>query len=294
MAANLLHGADSAVRLGLEAGTVTQHRRGQSSITIREIVRLWPLMVVMVLIAVGSAAWSQSRQTPLYTATTTLLVVPLPQWDETFLGISLVRDTGDATHTAATTAAELDSDRAATVVADYLGGGWTPQSVESAVHVSTFEETNVIEVTAESVDPGSAMKLADGFAKATLTDRWRTISAELDSRITALSGSAPPISAGVGTEDVLRAADQASARLQTLKMIRNGGSDPTIRIGSTSRAVRITPVPDWVIYGLATAGGMLVGLLAAVGTAMLRRPTDEPTESSVEWQLPASSHAARS
>jgi hypothetical protein len=258
---------------------VTQHRHGQTSITIREVVRLWPLIVVTALIAVGSTAWSQSRQTPSYTATTRLVVVPVPQWDKTFLGTSLVRDTGDAAQTAATTAAELDSGRAATVVADYLGSGWTPQSVKSAVHVSTFEETNVIEVTAESGDPRSAVELADGFAKATLADRWKTISAELDSRIAAfIDGSAAGPLAGTGTEDARRAADQALARLQTLKMIRNGGGDPTIRIDSASRAEKIQQLPAWVIFGLATAGGIFVGLLAAVGTAMLRRPPDESHE----------------
>jgi uncharacterized protein involved in exopolysaccharide biosynthesis len=256
---------------------MTPHRHGQKSRTIREIVRLWPVLILTALLAVGATAWSQSRLTPSYTATTRLVVVPLPQSDETFFGTSVVRDTGDATQTAATTAAELDSARTATVVADYLGRGWTSQSVESAVSVSAFEDTNVIEVTAESADPGSAVKLADGFAKATLADRWRTISAELDRRIaTFTDGSPAGVRTGVETKDALRAADEASARLQTLKTIRSGGSDPTIRIDSTSPAVRSKQMPVWVILGLATVGGLFVGLLAAVGTAMLRLATDEP------------------
>jgi hypothetical protein len=116
----------------------------QTSVGIRDIVRRWPLVIVLMLIALGAAFWSDSRQVPSYTATTRLVVVPLAQWDETFLGTSLLRDAGDASRTATTVAAELNSVRAATVAADYLGGDWTPDSVAAAVKVSVFEQTKVL------------------------------------------------------------------------------------------------------------------------------------------------------
>ncbi len=264
---------------------MTKHK-SPVSVGVREIVRYWPLVIVVTLIAVGAAIWSESRQAPSYTATTRLVVVPLPQWDESFLGTSLVRDSGDATRTAATVAAQLNSNHAATVTADYLGGGWTPNSVAAAVKVSVLENTNLIAIVARSADSENAAKLAEGFAKATLADRWRTISAELDARIAAITASMP----GVPTDPNAPNADQWSARLQTVKMVRDAGSDPTIRIDSTSRPVRSKQLPVWVVMGLATAGGLFVGLLAAVGMAMLRRRINQQTgESPIDAPNPADS-----
>jgi hypothetical protein len=182
-----------------------------------------------------------------------------------------VRDAGDAKRTAATMAALLDSRRAATAAADYLGGDWAPESVDAAVKVSVVEDTNVINVVARSADRDRATKVAEGFAKATLADRWQTISAELDRRIAAFAAiAAAEPNAG-----------DASARLQTLTVIRESGFDPTLRVDSTSPAVRDKQMPIWAIVGLATAGGLFVGLLAAVGMARLRRPrylrSPEPT-----------------
>jgi capsular polysaccharide biosynthesis protein len=238
---------------------------------LREILRWWPLVIVPALIALTASIWSAGQQVPSYTATTRLLVVPIAQWDETFLGISLVRDAGDTQRTAATVATVLSSRHAATVAADYLGDDWTPQSVEGAVKVSVTEKTNVINIVARSADAERAVQLAQGFARATLADRWRTISTELNTRIAAISDTtaADP---NAGT---------ASARLQTLTLIRASGSDPTLTLDSTSPAVRDQQLPMTVVVGLATAGGLFVGLLAAVGIARLRRGTSlttaEPT-----------------
>ena len=102
-------------------------------------MRRWPLVIIPALLAVGSSLWSASAQTPTYTATAKLVVIPLAQWDETFIGTSLVRDAGDAKRTAATLTALLDSRRAATVAADYLGANWTPEAVQAAIRVRVAE-----------------------------------------------------------------------------------------------------------------------------------------------------------
>jgi capsular polysaccharide biosynthesis protein len=258
---------------------MTEPKSNQASIGFREVTRRWPLIIVVMLIALGATFWSNSRQVPTYTATTRLIVVPLAQWDETFLGTSLARDSGDASRTAATVAAELNSIRSATVVADYLRGGWTPDSVAAAVKVSVFEETNVIQIVARSEDAATAAKLAEGFANAVQADRWRTISAELDARIATVSKD---VAASAGTGDDTTAAnptaDEAATRLQTLNMIRASGSDPTIKIDSMSLAVQSKRQPVWVILGLAAVGGLFVGILAAVGVAIMHRPVNQPSE----------------
>jgi len=242
-------------------------RHEAPSIGVRDVLRWWPLVVLPALIAVAATLWSASQQPSSYTATTKLMVYPLAQWDETFLGTSLLRDGGDAKITAATVAASLDSRRSAATAAAYIGDSRTPEAIDSAVRVSALPETNVVEITAHSSDPKVAEGLAEDYAKAVLAERWRTISTELDTRIAALS--------------VTTAADpnagEASTRLQTLTVIRQAGDDPTLRIDSTGAAVEDKRLPVAVMMGLAAAGGAAVGLVCAMAAARLRRrPAAQP------------------
>jgi capsular polysaccharide biosynthesis protein len=256
---------------------MTDHKP-KISVGIREIVRWWPLLTVVTLIAVGAAIWSGSGQAPSYTATTRLVVVPLAQFDELFLGTSLVRDAGDPTRTGATVAAQLNSSRAASVTADYMGSGWTPESVAAAVKVSNIEGTNLLQIVARSADADTAAKLSETFAEATLADRWKTISAQLGARIDVITNSTVVIPENGETQATFRMSNEVAARLETLKMVRDTGSDPTLRVDSTSPAVPSKQLPIWLIIGLATAGGLFVGLLAAIGMARLRRRMNQPTE----------------
>jgi hypothetical protein len=256
------------------------------SVGIRDVLRLWPLIIIPVLIAVTAGAWSASREATTYTATSKLVVVPLAQWDETFIGTSLVRDAGDANRTAATVAALLNSPRAAVAAADYLGSDWTPDAVDKAVDASVVDQANVIEIVSRSADAERAARLVDGFTQAALADRWRTISAELDARISALTAIAANLG---GNADA--SAGEVYTRLQTLTLVREAGTDPTIRLDSTGSVVRNEPSAVWAVGLLATAGGLVVGLLAAVGMARLKRRlylADPPPTPHDESTLPYS------
>jgi hypothetical protein len=172
----------------------------------------------------------------------------------------------------------MNSVRAATVTADYLGHGWTPESVAAAVKVSPLEETNAIEIVARSTDKEEAAKLAEGYANATMADRWMSISAELDHRIAAIDQeirSRPPVNDNQSPDSF---SDDASARLQVLKMVRAVGSDPTMKMDSTTLATPTQQMPVWLVFGLAVGGGLFVGLLVAAGMALLRRPIQEKSE----------------
>jgi capsular polysaccharide biosynthesis protein len=228
---------------------------------IRDIVRWWPLIIIPVVLAAAASTWSAGRQVPEYTATTRLVVIPLVQWDETFLGISLARDGGDPKRTAATVAALLDSRHSAELAAETLGSDWTPEAVDAAVDVSAVDGANTIAIKARSRDPDRAERLAEAYARAALADRWRTIAAQLDARIAAIADTtSPDPNAG-----------EASARRQTLTLIRQGGADPTVKIDSTSPAVPDKHLPIAVVVGLASAGGLAIGLLTAIAMARMRR-----------------------
>jgi capsular polysaccharide biosynthesis protein len=225
---------------------------------IREASRWWLLILLSALIAVAGAVWSVSQQHSTYSATTKLELVPLAQWDETFLGTRLVRDGGDPKRTATTAAALLDTPAAANTTAQYLGNGWTPEAVDAAIEVSAEQNANVIDIVSTTRDPDTALRVAQGFAKATLDERWHAIAAELDARI----ASVPP---GKSPSDTI------AARRQTIADVRQDGSDPTLRMASTSPAVENARQPVVLTAGLAAAGGLFLGMLAAFGMVELRR-----------------------
>jgi uncharacterized protein involved in exopolysaccharide biosynthesis len=227
------------------------------------------LVLTTTLIALGTAVWSYTHSTPSYTAITRIIVVPLPQWDETFLGTDLIRDSGDATRTAATVAADLGSDHYARVTAQYLGGDWTADSVRTGLTVKAPGETNVVEITARSSDPGRAQKLASGFVMATAADRWQAIAAQLDSRIAALK--ADTLTAAGDQQGTNPSATEQLARLQTLTIVRASGSDPTLQTGATDPSVQTAQLPFAVTLVLAALGGLFVGVLAAASMELLQR-----------------------
>jgi capsular polysaccharide biosynthesis protein len=235
---------------------------------IREVVRWWPLMILLVLIAVAAAVWSASQQHSTYSATTKLEVVPLAQWDETFVGTSLVRDGGDPKRTAATAAAVLDTRAAADVTARHLGNGWTGEAVDAATKVSADQNANVVDIVSTTRDASVAVRMANEFAHAILDERWRAIAAELDARIAS-------VTPGKSTSDTV------AARRQAIADVRQSGTDPTLRMVSTSPAVENPRQSIIVAAGLAALGGLFLGLLAASGMVELRR-----RRSAVEIRVP--------
>ena len=243
---------------------------------VQLIVRWWPLLLATMVVAVCAAWWSHQHAKETYIATTKVVVVPLPQWDETFLGTDLVRDSGDATRTAATEATELQSDRYVKATADYLGGGWSVDAVADAVKVLAAGDTNIIEITARSNDPDKAERLAAGFAAAMMADRWQRISAQLDSRISLLSSGS--LMSGGDPQGTNPTASEQAARLQTLTMVRDSQVDPTLRVGATGRRKGVRNAVGGDVVPRRTRG-LLVGVVATAGIEMLRlRRTDRPRQ----------------
>ena len=239
---------------------------------VQLIVRWWPLLLATMVVAVCAAWWSHQHAKETYIATTKVVVVPLPQWDETFLGTDLVRDSGDATRTAATEATELQSDRYVKATADYLGGGWSVDAVADAVKVLAAGDTNIIEITARSNDPDKAERLAAGFAAAMMADRWQRISAQLDSRISLLASGS--LMSGGDPQGTNPTASEQAARLQTLTMVRDSQVDPTLRVGATGPPEKVSAMPLAATLFLAALGGLLVGVVATAGIEMLRLRKD--------------------
>ena len=78
-------------------------------------IRAHRAVVILTTLAFVLAAlfWLTFARTPTYEATANLLVTPLPQDDQIFRGLQLLRDSGDPTRTVQTASSLVTSNEAA-------------------------------------------------------------------------------------------------------------------------------------------------------------------------------------
>ncbi len=85
------------------------------------------LVILVTLAAIAAAvAWTVLR-TPSYSATAEMLVTPVAQEDQTFLGLPVLRDSGDPTRSVQTAANQIHSSAAAVRTADEARRRLDPQ-----------------------------------------------------------------------------------------------------------------------------------------------------------------------
>jgi len=222
------------------------------------------LVVVAALAALAGAIAYLTLRAPTYEATANILVNPLPQDDQTFLGLDLLRDSGDATRTVQTAATLLESSQAAQRTADALGGDLTADKVLNRVNVEPLGESNIVAVTATGASGTEAARLADQFSEAALAVRTQDLRDEIDVAITRaeaeLRGLAP------GGAD----AAAVSGRLSQLRAIRDTG-DPTLTLEQQATVPRSpTGVGPLIVILLALIAGLALGS----GGALLRDLVD--------------------
>ena len=216
--------------------------------------RKWIVLLVLLATVGASAAWLELRS-PTYEASAQLLVTPLPQDDQTFLGFRLLRDSGDPTRTVQTAATLVESRSAAQDAAQALGPGWDADRVLDAVEVEPEGESNILAVTASADSAGLAAQVANRFTRAALQERQRDLDRQIETELT-------------DAEARLQAQPAPSvdlaARVEQLQALR-GGEDPTLSLsqfatppGSPSGAS--TPL----VLILAALGGLALGCVAAV------------------------------
>src|SRR4051794_1615388 len=99
-------------------------------------IRAHKLLVFLTIAAFTAlgAAYALTR-TRDYTATANLLVTPISQDDQNFIGLPVSRDSGGPTRTVQTAASVIDSQEAAALTARRLGGDWTARKVRKQTSV---------------------------------------------------------------------------------------------------------------------------------------------------------------
>jgi Mrp family chromosome partitioning ATPase/capsular polysaccharide biosynthesis protein len=242
--------------------TVTSSGPDESALALRPYVRAIrarSLVVALTTIAaLGVAAALLATREPTYTSTAQLLVTPLPQDDRTFLGTTLLRDSGDPTRTVQTAAALVDSPLAARRAARRLGGGIDEQTVQSRVNVQPLGESNVLSVTASSTTADGAARLANEFAQSALAVRGEEIRSQVDAVMQTVGPDPTP-------------ADKT--RLAELRAVRDRG-DPTLMLSAPAQVPQFANgAAAWLVLVLAAIAGFTLGSIAAL--LMLRRIADE-------------------
>lgn len=247
-------------------GTAIRHPEEEGAARpLLRALRAHRLLIVATTLAalLAAAAYLYVRE-PTYEATATVLVTPLPQEDDTFLGLGLLRDSGDATRTAQTAAALLDSPEAAADVAVELGPGWSEKKVLDRVDVAPQGESNIIAVTGAAEDARLAADLATGFVEATLAVRAKELRKGIGA---AIERSEAELGALAGN-DPNRAV--ISAQLSQLRSIQETG-DPTLTLQQPAIVPTSASSPGPIIV-LPLA--LLAGLALGIGGALLRDFTD--------------------
>lgn len=232
----------------------------------QEILRRWRLVLVVALAALVAAVTVSATREDTYSAKLRLVVTPLSQGDERFIGISLIRDSGDAGRTAATVADGLDSSAVDAETAGLLGSGWTADSVSAAVSAKPVVEANLVEITAEADGAGRAVRLANTYAAATLDVRWNRIAGELERRIATLDDLSQT------------AADEGAAARDrdVLTTVLRSGRDPTLGLQGDAPKVDSDGIPMAAAGALGLLGGLFLGGLAALAMSLIgRRVTSE-------------------
>jgi capsular polysaccharide biosynthesis protein len=267
-------GRDGPERMGYDTGDAA--RTPARAVAAEEIGSRWPLVLLVALASVVAAMIASSVRDGPYTAKLRLLITPIAQQDERFLGTSLIRDSGDAARTAATVAESLTSRKVEAETARRLGGDWSATSVRDAVDVTPVIDANLVEIAAQAVDPKLASRLATTFAAATLNVRWGVIAAEIADRVAVLDDLRETTAddGGLGRDrDILAAA-------------LRGGKDPTLRLQDGAPTVSADAPSTPVVTVLALVGGLFLGGLAAVAIGLVRRRLRDEDEVLAVYPLP--------
>jgi Mrp family chromosome partitioning ATPase/capsular polysaccharide biosynthesis protein len=223
-------------------------------------IRSHKALVVAIWLAIvaGSVAGVALRQ-PVYEANAQLLVTPLSAEDRSFLGLPVVRESGDPTRTLQTAATLADSEQAAALTARRIGRGWTVDEVTEAVEVLPQGESSILAVRARADVAARAAQVANTFASSVIIVRRSALRRLARAAIadTRAQLAQPGLPTSVTSE--------LSTRLSDLQSLRDG-TDPTLAISEIASIPR-TPenVPSWLVVLI----GVVAGGVLATGTALI-------------------------
>jgi Mrp family chromosome partitioning ATPase len=259
----------------------TRQRAPESALTtyLRALKSHWVVFTLIVLSTVSAAvAWTIVRA-PGYQATARILVSPVPADDRTFVGVQVVRDTGDPTRTVQTAATLVESKDAAALTARRLGPGWSAGEVGAAVTVEALGQSNVLAVRAEGDTPEQAARIATEFARSALAVRSEAVKSQVADLIPELEAQ----QRAVGPESSTSA--DLATRIFQLRASQSQG-DPTLLLEQTAPPGAVVGASRSLIVVLALIAGVALGAAAAVLLELARTRVRDTEEASALFPLP--------
>jgi Mrp family chromosome partitioning ATPase/capsular polysaccharide biosynthesis protein len=232
--------------------------------TYLRAVRSHLVVVAAVTLAVvlAGVAYAQVR-TSTYSATAEMLVTPVPADDPSFLGLPLVRDTGDGARTLQTAATLIDSPNAAQVAARRLGPGYTPRSVLKAVDVSPQGQSTIVDVTGSASSARQSARVANIFVQAVVDSRRQTLLPLVDRATATARDQLSRLAKGSPGAQTL------ADRLRQLENVRDG--DPTLAVSQLATPPeKASGISLPLIVVLALIAGLALGTVAALVLDMAR------------------------
>jgi capsular exopolysaccharide synthesis family protein len=233
-------------------------REGALAPYLRAIQAHKLVFVGVVLAAVAAAGIYTKTSTKEYSSTAQILITPIAQDNTGFIGLNLLRESGDPTRTVQTAAALVETQQIADKAAEKLADGRTGEQLLGEVAVQPEGESNVLDVTATATSPEAATQTANAFAEAALTVRNNLLQKQVVEEIERL-------------EDQPGGASEQSGRINSLKTIETRG-DPTMQLAQTaSGAGSPTGAGAALVIGLALIAGLALGTGTAVVLEMSER-----------------------
>lgn len=228
---------------------------------LRGLREHWLLIATLVVGAVAAAALYSFTAEEQFEAEADLIVTPVSASDETFLGTSVLRESGVQSNSVLTAARLIRTPEVAEAVRDRLGGQIGRDELLGMITVEPISQSSIVAIRATAADGESAATIANAFAEAVVDQRSELFQQDIDAKIERLESRLDEIA------DNERLRGEAAAIQERLSHLRAlvGADDPTIRV--TSEALPAES-PVWPQPALTIAVALVAALLLGMGAAL--------------------------
>jgi capsular exopolysaccharide synthesis family protein len=235
--------------------------------TLRE--RRWFVILAVVLCSAAATAYALTA-TKVYEAHTDMLVTPIPDNQNSVLGLGLLRKATDPTRDVTTASRLIDNVRIADRVRSNLSLPDSADTLLGHISVAPVANSSIVSVTASSGSPRKAQQLANAFATAAVQERTAQLHRELDPaiknlrlQIQGITGPGQAATSGAATQPLYE-------QLATMEALRSA-PDPTLRL-ETPAALPTSAVSPQLKLDI--AAGIIAGLLIGIAGAFALTAVD--------------------
>jgi succinoglycan biosynthesis transport protein ExoP len=242
----------------------------------------WPLVVLIVVAAVSAAFVYSRTAEKRYEAEADILVTPIAGNDEVFIGIPLIRESGQS-RAVLTVARLIRTPGIAEGVRERIATDKSRDELLASIEVTPQEQSNVATVVATSNDADEAAAIANAFADELVDERTAAFQREL---LAVIERSQARVDAIPLAERSFGEAVVIQQRLGQLVALV-GATDPTVQVSS---AAVVPSSPSWprpmLSLAVALLAGALLGAGVAVGIELVNPRVKREDELILEHRLP--------